>query len=369
MSRKRDRPYGLDVSPVTPLDVLFQDDAISAAEFVAIDQIQVSPQPRRYFDPDKHAQLTESVKQYGILEPLIVRSLNDDQYGLIAGERRYRAAKAAGLTEVPVVIREMNDTEALHISLIENLQRDDLNPLDETESILKLLSIRLKLDVQDVPALLYQMKNAIEKPSAKATSGRGFQPSSLEPTESRIEQTGLASDSLENNESRNNESRNNVIPNPTLPIEQEVNAVFDELGRMSWLSFTCNRLPLLRLDEQVLQALRQGKLAYTKAMAIARVKDESFRRSLLDQAMTENLSLSAIRQRIRAVRHADASAAPESQIIDPAAHSTPSAQTLKQRMKRLYQQSQRSPALETPAKQKKIDRLLGQLEALLNSAV
>jgi ParB family transcriptional regulator, chromosome partitioning protein len=349
MTRKRDRPYGLDVSPVTPLDMLFQDDAIPAAEFVAIEQIQVSLQPRRYFDPEKQAQLTESVKQYGILEPLIVRSLDDGRYGLIAGERRYRAAQSAGLTEVPVVIREMDDIEALHISLIENLQRDDLNPFDETESILKLLSIRLNIDLQDVPALLYQMKNAIEKSSTVS------QPAS--PSNSPSEYS-----EAKNHDSRNNSARNNVIPNAELSAQQEVTAVFNELGRMSWLSFTCNRLPLLRLDAQVLDALRQGKLAYTKAMAIARVKDEQSRRSLLEQAITENLSLAAIRRQIRMIRSAD----PTAQSATTRTASESSTQTLKQRMKCLYQQSQRSLVLATPATQKKIDRLLTQLEALLS---
>jgi ParB family chromosome partitioning protein len=363
MTRKRDRPYGLDVSPVTPLDVLFQDDAIPAAEFVAIDQIQVSDQPRRYFDAEKQAQLTESVKQYGILEPLIVRSLNDGRYRLIAGERRYRAAKSAGLSEVPVVIREMNDTEALHISLIENLQRDDLNPLDETESILKLLSIRLNMDVQDVPMLLYQMKNAIEKTSEKISEKAAFSNGVSKDSESKNSES-------KNSPHQNTDSRNNGIPNLESSTGQKVDAVFNELGRMSWLSFTCNRLPLLRLDAQVLEALRQGKLAYTKAMAIARVKDEAARRLFLEQAITENLSLSEIRHRIRTARHAHPlPTSPESTTADPATTSSkPSAQTLKQRMKRLYQQSQRSPALNTPANQKKIDRLLTQLEALLSDS-
>ncbi|MDV7393256.1 ParB/RepB/Spo0J family partition protein, partial [Arthrospira platensis SPKY1] len=96
-------------------------------------------QPRRYFDPDKLAQLTESVKHNGILENLLVRPLDDNQYELVVGERRYRAAQEAGLTEVPVTIKELTDNEALQISLIENLHREDLNPVEETEGILWLL--------------------------------------------------------------------------------------------------------------------------------------------------------------------------------------------------------------------------------------
>ena len=85
-------------------------------------------QPRRYFDPDRQAQLIKSVQEHGILEPLLVRPLADGLYELVAGERRYRAAQELGLKEVPVVIREFDDKQALQVALIENLQREDLNP-------------------------------------------------------------------------------------------------------------------------------------------------------------------------------------------------------------------------------------------------
>jgi len=119
-------------------------DQNAAATFVPLNQIIRDPnQVRRYFDPQKLAGLTESVKQIGIIEALLVRPLPNGNYKLVAGERRYRAAAAAALTEVPVTIRDLNDVESLEISLVENLQRDDLNPVEETEGVLQLLSIRL----------------------------------------------------------------------------------------------------------------------------------------------------------------------------------------------------------------------------------
>ena len=91
-------------------------------------------QPRHYFDSQKMSQLVASVEKYGILEPLLVRP-KGSRYELVAGERRYRAARKVGLVEIPVIIRELDDTEALAISLMENLQREDLNPVEETEGV------------------------------------------------------------------------------------------------------------------------------------------------------------------------------------------------------------------------------------------
>lgn len=93
----------------------------------------VSPkkdQPRKNFDEDKLLELSESIKQHGILEPIIV-SKKEDYYEIIAGERRWRAAKKANLTEVPVIVKDLEEKEILEISLIENIQRENLNPIEE----------------------------------------------------------------------------------------------------------------------------------------------------------------------------------------------------------------------------------------------
>lgn len=95
-------------------------------------------QPRKYFDESKLEELIESIKEKGILEPLIVRKV-DDGYELIVGERRWRAAQKVGLKEVPVIVKEVGDREVLELSLIENLQREDLNPIEEAEAYKKLI--------------------------------------------------------------------------------------------------------------------------------------------------------------------------------------------------------------------------------------
>ena len=110
---------------------------------------QIEPnrdQPRKKFDEDALLELSESIKQYGVLQPLLV-SDKKDYYEIIAGERRWRAAKMAGLKEVPVIIKEFSDQETVEISLIENIQREDLNPVEEAQAYKRLIDeFQLKQD-------------------------------------------------------------------------------------------------------------------------------------------------------------------------------------------------------------------------------
>lgn len=287
-----------------------------AAEWVSLQSIQTREQPRRYFDPEKLEQLAQSIAQHGILEPLLVRPLQVHQvqnhhkgnrYELVAGERRYRAALKLALPSVPVVVRQLSDEEAVQLALIENLQREDLNPIEETEGVLQLLALKLQLPVQSVPPLLYQMKNGLGKA----------------------------------------EDRNNSIPNFRSAQEQDIQAVFQSLGLMSWLSFTCNRLPLLNLPPEVLEAIRQGQITYTKALAIARVKQSDQRQILLQQAIAENFSLNQIRAAIRQLKQPSERPSPKGQITA------------------LHQRLLKARLWEDPQRWRQAQVLLAQLEALL----
>lgn len=107
--------------------------------YCGIEEIRPNPhQPRKHFDEVKLQELAESIKEKGILEPLLVRKVPDG-YELIVGERRWRAAQKAGLKEVPVVVKELDQAASLEISLIENLQREDLNPIEEAEAYQRLI--------------------------------------------------------------------------------------------------------------------------------------------------------------------------------------------------------------------------------------
>jgi ParB family chromosome partitioning protein len=105
-----------------------------------IEQIQRGRyQPRRAFDPDSLRELADSISAQGVIQPIVVRPVDDGRYEIIAGERRWRAAQEAGLADIPVVVRDVDERSAIAIALIENIQRDDLNPLEEASGLSRLL--------------------------------------------------------------------------------------------------------------------------------------------------------------------------------------------------------------------------------------
>ena len=265
-------------------------------------------QPRRYFDPTKMEKLTQSVKEYGILEPLLVRSLADGKYELVAGERRYRAAKEAGLEEVPISIRDLDDAQALQIALLENLQREDLNPVEETEGLLDLLSITLQTSREEIISTLNIAAHARRKGEQIA----------------------------------DNVIRKNL---------DEIEKVFTLVGTLSRESFRTIRLPLLILPQEVLDALRTGQLEYTKARAIAKLKEPKQRQQFLKRAIAENLSLTQIREEIK--RNLSSPAEP----LD-----------FNRRFSKIEQTIRRKGILKDVEKRREIDNLLKSLESLIGES-
>ncbi|MEG2429080.1 MAG: ParB/RepB/Spo0J family partition protein [Oscillospiraceae bacterium] len=119
------------------LDALFVDNqtdfqSATGSEYIKISEIEPNKnQPRKIFDEALLQQLADSIREHGIIQPIIVRELPTGEYQIVAGERRWRAARIAGLTEVPIIIRDYDDTKTMEIALIENLQRENLNPIEE----------------------------------------------------------------------------------------------------------------------------------------------------------------------------------------------------------------------------------------------
>lgn len=116
------------------LDALFVDNETTDAGTSTLRISEIEPnrdQPRKHFDEKALAELADSIREHGVIQPLLVRPLEDGSYQLVAGERRWRASRMAGLSEVPVVIQELDDEQVMAIALIENLQREDLNPIEE----------------------------------------------------------------------------------------------------------------------------------------------------------------------------------------------------------------------------------------------
>lgn len=159
MALKRGLGKGLD--SLIPTNVMMESEvkhatvsAASSAEegkdgtlMVKLSKVEPNrEQPRKNFDEDSLQELAESLKQFGMLQPILVQN-RGDYYEIIAGERRWRAAKIAGLKEVPVIVRELTDQEIVEISLIENIQREDLNPIEEAQAYKRLLTeFHLKQD-------------------------------------------------------------------------------------------------------------------------------------------------------------------------------------------------------------------------------
>lgn len=121
------------------LAALLGDDVMTPEEektslYLPISQVEsCASQPRKQFDPDALADLADSIREHGIIQPLTVRKLQSGYYQIIAGERRWRAARMAGLSEVPAIVIEADDRKAMELAMIENLQREDLNPMEEAE--------------------------------------------------------------------------------------------------------------------------------------------------------------------------------------------------------------------------------------------
>lgn len=127
------------------LGALLEDNALEqlsgeSAVVLKINDIEPNrDQPRKHFDEQALSELADSIARHGIIQPLLVRPLADGSYQLVAGERRWRASRMAGLTEVPAVVREMSDSTAMELTLIENLQREDLNPIEEAFGLQQLI--------------------------------------------------------------------------------------------------------------------------------------------------------------------------------------------------------------------------------------
>lgn len=313
MSSKRNEPYAAIKKPV---DLLFgssitqPDTKTNPTNTVPITKIKLPPsQPRRYFDEHKLEELSRSIKELGILEPLLVRPLVGEEYELVAGERRFRAAQLAGLTEVPVIIREMDDITTSKVQLVENLQREDLNPVEETEGILELVSIELGVTKNEVISVLNSAANAKKR--------------NLDLTENVFRQF------------------------------ETIESILSAIGKFSAESFRVSRIPLLNLPADVLETLRQGQIEYTKARAIARLQDESTRKELLEDAIAYNLSLSEIKRKIKEIESA---AQPE----------TPS---LKDKADDTFRRLKKSQVWDDPKKQAKVEKLLAQLNALIEDDI
>lgn len=150
---------GKGLGALIPEEVV--EEASDKSLYISINKIKShSDQPRKAFDSEKIVELAESIKTHGIIQPLILRKESDDQYVIVAGERRWRAAKMAAIQEVPAIVMDLNDKDTLEISLIENIQRQDLNPIEEAMAYKKLIS-DFKITQEDLSKRIGKSRVAI----------------------------------------------------------------------------------------------------------------------------------------------------------------------------------------------------------------
>ncbi|WP_019008465.1 ParB/RepB/Spo0J family partition protein [Deinococcus aquatilis] len=248
-------------------------------------------QPRVHFAPEALEDLARSIREQGVLQPLLVRPLTGGRYEIVAGERRWRAAGQAGLSEVPVLIRDLDDSQARLAAAVENLQRENLNVIEEVRARLQVAAAALNVPEAEAVARMFALDRAPEAdPEAVA----------------RLDTT------------------------------------FGALGRESWRSFIRNRAAVLNLPEDVQAAVRTG-LDYRKALIVGRVPDAAARAELLTAALA-----GATVHDLRAQ-------------LAPASAPAEGWQAVARRLSH-------KRALDNldPARRKKVERLLGQVQALLD---
>jgi ParB family transcriptional regulator, chromosome partitioning protein len=187
-------------------------------------------QPRLFFDQSKMEHLETSISKHGVLEPILVRPGKKGNYEIISGERRWRCCNKLGKETVPAIVKDMSDATALEAALIAHLLNEEITAIEQTESILSLLSLRLELESSVIKNCLYQTKNADVRGSENSR----------------------------------------ILTQEKLSLIEEI---LGEFG-MKLASFVSNRLPMLNLAPELLDAVRSGTLSPTNAVIINRQPEE-----------------------------------------------------------------------------------------------
>jgi ParB family transcriptional regulator, chromosome partitioning protein len=217
-------------------------------------------QVRRFFDQEKLEKLSSDIAKRGILQPLLVRPIGA-RYQIVGGERRWRAAKLAGLERVPVIVRDLTDTEAQQANVIENINRDDINPFEVAIGIFELLKADLNVSEQVLEQVLRR--------TALIATGRA--------------------------------TRESTDPKMLIQVDR-VRGFFSGVERWGVASFVNNILPLRHAPADIQRALGEGRLEYTKAVLLMRIEESSARARLLERAI-EGLSHRDLKAAVDALVH------------------------------------------------------------------
>ncbi|MFK8185432.1 MAG: ParB/RepB/Spo0J family partition protein [Phormidesmis sp.] len=289
---------------------VLSQDIENAAEWVAINKIVKSPlQPRQFFDQSSIDSLSDAFKKHGFRGALNVRPLDKNTYELVAGERRWRAAQQANLKTVRCIVDDYTDEQALEFALMENLQRENLSKLEETEGILKFIEVKLGIERD-------RAVNIVRTEGHSDKSARSY-----------------------------------VAPSDEIKQIEELLSLFD----IGLQTFRTKHLRTLALPDDLKQAhLNQG-LSYSSAIELSKVKDDQERCDLLADVLQEDLSFRATKERVREVLSPDKKS-DQSQSLDIAKRFTVIARQVKKTPSLLGKSQNR----------KRIEKLLKELESLIS---
>lgn len=199
------------------------------------------------FSEESLSPLVRSIRERGVLQPVLLRAMPGGQYELVAGERRFRAAQLAGLSGIPAVVEQVADADLLEYALIENLQREAMNPVDQTFGVLELLSQRTGHPLQALPAYLNRLRNGTES------------------DEHRVEET------------------------------------LQQVGGWTLLTFATRNVKFLQLRSEELGAIAAGKLSSSVAFELPPLGEHEQRSSLLEEAVREGWSAKDLRARVQQI--------------------------------------------------------------------
>lgn len=232
-------------------------------------------QPRKYFDLAGMEKLKQSIRKHGVQEPLIVRPGANGKLEIISGERRWRCSIEESLTEIPAICREYTDEEALEIALIANLIRENLNIIEETDSITALIGLRLSIPRESIPSLLVKILNL----------------------RSRHEMDD--EDIVKRIQSDKSDFSRKIIPNSLADID----GILDEF-QLTLAGFVTNRLNALqKMPEKLIEAVRAGQIDFSKADLIRKAPEEK-QDELLTQASNEDWSKTQLAEKVKALKTA-----------------------------------------------------------------
>ncbi|MGA1411596.1 MAG: ParB/RepB/Spo0J family partition protein [Prochlorotrichaceae cyanobacterium] len=265
-------------------------------------------QPRQFFAQDSIDSLAQSFREQGFKGALNVREKGDGSYEIVAGERRWRAAQQAGLTEVRCIIDEYSDEAALEFALVENLQREDLSKLEETEGILQLIEMKLGITQEQAIRIIR--------------------------TEGHPDQV----------------SRSDVAPSEKLQGINQILAYFN----VELQTFRTKNLRTLSLPSDLKEAHLKKNLPYSSAIELDKIKDDKARTTLLKEVLAKKLSFRDVKERVRAI------------IKGLNVEENPEAGNLIDRLQATVKQAKKAThILEKAQKRKRLEKLIAELETLL----